>query len=170
MPTIGPIGFPPWPATRWCGTTGRSWRISAESRGRLPKRATISARARRSRSRSLSSTTAAATVSCDCAWSVDFPCRKAAEPPSRRRPAISTWSPLKISLPVGSQARRLHAAAFGEVQPGGSQEDTFTINVLAVEPAGTPGGKMAIFDRWGRQPGCSRRRGCMATRRRPMRI
>src|SRR5262249_23633495 len=86
------------------------------------------------------------TVSCECEWSLGLP-----QPVARRT---------TITIGTGDQARiPLRSDLPGELAPGGyelrstvrfgngeTQQDSFTINVLAPPPGPASGAKIALFD------------------------
>ena len=87
-----------------------------------------------------------ATVACDCAWSVDL-----STPPSGSAAFTSPTGdihmrPLRISISAGVKPGAYTLRLSVKFTPGGAQEDTFIINVLAPDQAPTAGGKLAIFD------------------------
>jgi hypothetical protein len=87
-----------------------------------------------------------ATVSCDCTWSVNLPTPQNGKAAFTSPTGDIHMQPLKFSLPAGVKpdAYTLHLSV--KFTPGGTQEDTFMINVLTPGPAPTAGGKVAIFD------------------------
>ena len=86
-----------------------------------------------------------ATVSCDCTWSVNLPTPQSGSVAFTSPTGDIHMEPLKISLPVGVKPGTYTLRLSAKFTPGGTQEDTFTINVLAVDPAALFG-KWAFFD------------------------
>ena len=86
------------------------------------------------------------TVSCDCAWSVNLPTPQNGNAAFTSPTGDIHMQPLKFSVPAGVKPGAYTLRLSVKFTPGGTQEDTFIINVLTPDPAATAGSKLAVFD------------------------
>ena len=75
--------------------------------------------------------------------------------------------PLKFTVPAGVKPGAYTLRLLVKFTPGGTQEDTFIINVLGPDPAPPVSGKLAIFDPPGETTRMLGRWACMVIRSRP---
>jgi beta-galactosidase len=87
-----------------------------------------------------------ATVSCDCVWSVNLPTPQSGKATFTSPTGDIHMEPLSFSLPADVKPGAYTVQLSVKFAPGGTQEDTFQINVLATDPAPTVAGRVAIFD------------------------
>jgi hypothetical protein len=85
------------------------------------------------------------TVGCDCAWSLNLPTPISGSAKFSSPTGDIHKDPLKFTLPADVKAGTYTLHLVVKFTPGQPQEDSFTINVVAPDPA-PPAAKLAIFD------------------------
>jgi hypothetical protein len=86
------------------------------------------------------------TVNCDCAWSLKLPSPITGSAKFSSPTGDIHKDPFKFTLPADVKPGIYTLSLSVKFTPGGTQEDSFTINVAAPDPAPTAIAKVAIFD------------------------